>query len=141
MTLFTGEDVLVILLFNYKISLFVRFHRFLFNADFLSWVFFFCWWFGNFNNLKLKIFFFSFLLYRTVERLWSITEDLNILYKENWTRLAAQEVQVFQVNIFLFFCFLNFYTILYTIQLPNLVPSTNRTHELTGIVIPQAKKN
>jgi hypothetical protein len=24
--------------------------------------------------------------------LWSITEDLNILYKENWTRLAAQEV-------------------------------------------------
>ncbi|XP_059222830.1 TWiK family of potassium channels protein 18 [Stomoxys calcitrans] len=33
---------------------------------------------------------------RTVDRLWSITEDLNILYKENWTRLAAQEVQHFQ---------------------------------------------
>ncbi|ALC49219.1 CG42340 [Drosophila busckii] len=33
---------------------------------------------------------------RTVDRLWSITEDLNILYKENWTRLAAQEVQLFQ---------------------------------------------
>lgn len=33
---------------------------------------------------------------RTVDRLWSITEDLNILYKENWTRLAAQEVQQFQ---------------------------------------------
>lgn len=36
---------------------------------------------------------------RTVDRLWSITEDLNILYKENWTRLAAQEVQQFQVSI------------------------------------------
>lgn len=35
---------------------------------------------------------------RTVDRLWSITEDLNILYKENWTRLAAQEVQQFQVS-------------------------------------------
>ncbi|KAJ6635735.1 TWiK family of potassium channels protein 18, partial [Pseudolycoriella hygida] len=33
---------------------------------------------------------------RTVDRLWSITEDLNILYKENWTRLAAHEVQQFQ---------------------------------------------
>jgi hypothetical protein len=28
--------------------------------------------------------------------LWSITEDLNILYKDNWTRLAAQEVLKFQ---------------------------------------------
>lgn len=28
----------------------------------------------------------------TVERLWSITEDLNVLYKENWTRLAEREV-------------------------------------------------
>uniref|UniRef100_T1GGW4 Uncharacterized protein n=1 Tax=Megaselia scalaris TaxID=36166 RepID=T1GGW4_MEGSC len=35
---------------------------------------------------------------RTVDRLWSITEDLNILYKENWTRLAAQEVLHFQVS-------------------------------------------
>lgn len=33
---------------------------------------------------------------KTVEKLWSITEDLNILYKENWTRLAAQEVLKFQ---------------------------------------------
>lgn len=33
---------------------------------------------------------------RTVEKLWSITEDLNILYKDNWTRLAAQEVLDFQ---------------------------------------------
>ncbi|XP_050091930.1 TWiK family of potassium channels protein 7 isoform X2 [Anopheles aquasalis] len=34
-----------------------------------------------------------------MDRLWSITEDLNILYKENWTRLAAQEVLHFQDTI------------------------------------------
>ncbi|XP_014361206.1 TWiK family of potassium channels protein 7 [Papilio machaon] len=33
---------------------------------------------------------------KTVERLWSITEDLNILYKENWTKLAAKELMDFQ---------------------------------------------
>lgn len=33
---------------------------------------------------------------RTVDKLWSITEDLNILYKDNWTRLAEQEVLKFQ---------------------------------------------
>lgn len=33
---------------------------------------------------------------KTVERLWSITEDLNILYKENWTKLAAKELLEFQ---------------------------------------------
>ncbi|KAJ2943045.1 hypothetical protein O0L34_g15240 [Tuta absoluta] len=33
---------------------------------------------------------------KTVERLWSITEDLNILYKENWTKLAAKELLDFQ---------------------------------------------
>lgn len=42
---------------------------------------------------------FCISLPRTVDRLWSITEDLNILYKENWTRLAAQEVQLFQVRV------------------------------------------
>ncbi|KAF4527129.1 hypothetical protein B566_EDAN007238 [Ephemera danica] len=36
---------------------------------------------------------------RTVERLWSITEDLNILYKDNWTRLASQEVLKFQDSL------------------------------------------
>lgn len=36
--------------------------------------------------------------HRTVNQLWSITEDLNVLYKDNWTRLAAQEVKQFQVN-------------------------------------------
>jgi len=35
----------------------------------------------------------------TVEKLWSITEDLNILYKENWTRLAAEEVSKFQEKL------------------------------------------
>lgn len=33
---------------------------------------------------------------RTVDRLWAITEDLNILYKDNWTRLAADELAAFQ---------------------------------------------
>ncbi|XP_063368530.1 TWiK family of potassium channels protein 7-like [Cydia amplana] len=33
---------------------------------------------------------------RTVERLWALTEDLNILYKDNWTRLAARELLEFQ---------------------------------------------
>ncbi|CRK91749.1 CLUMA_CG005383, isoform A [Clunio marinus] len=36
---------------------------------------------------------------RTVNQLWSITEDLNVLYKDNWTRLAAQEVKQFQETI------------------------------------------
>ena len=36
---------------------------------------------------------------RTVERLWSLTEDLNVLYKENWTRLAAREVLEFQESL------------------------------------------
>jgi potassium channel subfamily K member 18 len=35
----------------------------------------------------------------TVERLWRITEDLNILYKENWTKLAAHEVIKFQDSL------------------------------------------
>ncbi|XP_050302416.1 potassium channel subfamily K member 18 isoform X2 [Anthonomus grandis grandis] len=33
---------------------------------------------------------------KTVENLWIITEGLNILYKENWTILAAQEINRFQ---------------------------------------------
>lgn len=36
----------------------------------------------------------------TVEKLWSITENLNILYKENWTRLASEEVLEFQRALF-----------------------------------------
>lgn len=37
---------------------------------------------------------------QTVDRLWSITENLNILYRENWTRLAAEEVMEFQEALF-----------------------------------------
>lgn len=48
-------------------------------------------------RISCRIHFYSFFI-RTVDRLWSITEDLNILYKENWTRLAAHEVQQFQVS-------------------------------------------
>lgn len=29
---------------------------------------------------------------RTVESIWDITVSLNILYRDNWTRLAAQEI-------------------------------------------------
>ncbi|XP_057318527.1 uncharacterized protein LOC130663368 isoform X1 [Microplitis mediator] len=32
----------------------------------------------------------------TVEKLWGITEDLNVLYKDNWTRLAEREILEFQ---------------------------------------------
>ncbi|XP_074109352.1 uncharacterized protein LOC141534114 [Cotesia typhae] len=32
----------------------------------------------------------------TVEKLWSITEDLNVLYRDNWTRLAEREILEFQ---------------------------------------------
>lgn len=33
---------------------------------------------------------------RTVENIWDITVSLNILYRDNWTRLAAQEITRFQ---------------------------------------------
>ncbi|KAK0091148.1 hypothetical protein PV326_003668 [Microctonus aethiopoides] len=33
---------------------------------------------------------------KTVERIWGITEQLNILYRDNWTRLAEQEIAHFQ---------------------------------------------
>lgn len=55
----------------------------------------------NEKILSICTLFHTFLLsYRTVNQLWSITEDLNILYRENWTRLAAQEIKQFQVRIF-----------------------------------------
>ncbi|KAI4454875.1 potassium channel subfamily k [Holotrichia oblita] len=37
---------------------------------------------------------------QTVDRLWSITENLNILYRENWTKLATEEVLEFQEALF-----------------------------------------
>uniref|UniRef100_A0A336M4Y5 CSON009910 protein n=1 Tax=Culicoides sonorensis TaxID=179676 RepID=A0A336M4Y5_CULSO len=36
---------------------------------------------------------------RTVENIWDITVSLNILYRENWTRLAAIELAKFQDQI------------------------------------------
>lgn len=36
---------------------------------------------------------------RTVESIWEITVNLNILYRENWTRLAAQELNRFQEDL------------------------------------------
>lgn len=36
---------------------------------------------------------------QTVESIWEITVSLNILYKENWTRLAAQEIAKFQEKL------------------------------------------
>jgi hypothetical protein len=37
---------------------------------------------------------------QTVERLWDITEKLNILYKDNWTALADREMVKFQTELF-----------------------------------------
>ena len=37
---------------------------------------------------------------KTVERLWKITEELNILYKDNWTALAEREMVKFQNDLF-----------------------------------------
>ncbi|XP_026467970.1 TWiK family of potassium channels protein 18-like [Ctenocephalides felis] len=36
---------------------------------------------------------------RTVENIWDITVSLNILYRENWTRLAALEIARFQEEL------------------------------------------
>ncbi|XP_076657754.1 uncharacterized protein LOC143361922 [Halictus rubicundus] len=36
---------------------------------------------------------------KTVENIWIITESLNVLYRENWTRLAAQEIARFQEQL------------------------------------------
>lgn len=35
----------------------------------------------------------------TVEKLWNITVALNVLHKENWTRLMAVELKRFQVDL------------------------------------------
>ena len=36
---------------------------------------------------------------RTVEKLWKITEELNILYRDNWTALANREIMKFQKEL------------------------------------------
>ncbi|KFM70333.1 hypothetical protein X975_27110, partial [Stegodyphus mimosarum] len=35
----------------------------------------------------------------TVKRLWAITDQLNVLYKENWTRQVTEEVKRFQADV------------------------------------------
>ncbi|XP_055374897.1 TWiK family of potassium channels protein 7-like [Condylostylus longicornis] len=35
----------------------------------------------------------------TVDKLWSITESLNVLYKDNWTKMADDVVRMFQDNL------------------------------------------
>lgn len=52
------------------------------------------------SNLKGDNNAISNLRAETVDKLWSITENLNILYRENWTRLAAEEVLEFQEALF-----------------------------------------
>ena len=37
----------------------------------------------------------------TVEKLWEITEELNILYRDNWTALVDREMAKFQKELFL----------------------------------------
>ncbi|XP_076363166.1 TWiK family of potassium channels protein 7-like [Tachypleus tridentatus] len=36
---------------------------------------------------------------KTVKRLWDITYDLNVLYKDNWTRLVTAEIKRFQAEL------------------------------------------
>ncbi|XP_046447664.1 uncharacterized protein LOC124196578 [Daphnia pulex] len=38
---------------------------------------------------------------QVLDKLWDITENLNILYKENWTRLAAGEIYRFHETMYL----------------------------------------
>lgn len=35
----------------------------------------------------------------TVRRLWEITDKLNVLYKDNWTRMVSDEVRKFQTEL------------------------------------------
>ena len=52
------------------------------------------------NAKIIFILFTSYLLLpRTVEKLWKITEELNILYKDNWTSLADREIAIFQTEL------------------------------------------
>lgn len=48
------------------------------------------------GNMTLSANYFWDARSRAVENIWDITVSLNILYRENWTRLAAQEILKFQ---------------------------------------------
>ncbi|KAG8196592.1 hypothetical protein JTE90_014153 [Oedothorax gibbosus] len=41
----------------------------------------------------------SHLRQETVRRLWEITDKLNVLYKDNWTRMVSHEVKHFQTEL------------------------------------------
>ncbi|XP_055639953.1 TWiK family of potassium channels protein 7 [Toxorhynchites rutilus septentrionalis] len=56
---------------------------------------------------------------RTVENIWDITVSLNILYRENWTRLASSEINRFQEQI------INRLSEEMAIQLDNMSPAIN----------------
>ena len=36
---------------------------------------------------------------RAVEGLWRITEELNVLYKDNWTAMADRQLEMFQTDL------------------------------------------
>lgn len=50
----------------------------------------------DYTNLTVSANYFWDARSKTVENIWEITVSLNILYRENWTRLAAQEILKFQ---------------------------------------------
>ncbi|XP_052751802.1 TWiK family of potassium channels protein 9-like [Galleria mellonella] len=50
----------------------------------------------EYGNLTLSANYFWDARSKAVENIWEITVSLNILYRENWTRLAAQEILKFQ---------------------------------------------
>lgn len=45
----------------------------------------------TYRDIKIK---------EAVERLWKITENLNVLYKDNWTKLAGEEINNLQDYFF-----------------------------------------
>lgn len=50
----------------------------------------------NFNISKTSDPYRDIKIKEAVERLWKITENLNVLYKDNWTKLAGEEINNLQ---------------------------------------------
>ncbi|XP_050679631.1 TWiK family of potassium channels protein 12-like [Leptidea sinapis] len=50
----------------------------------------------EYDNVTISANYFWDARSKAVENIWEITVSLNILYRENWTRLAAQEILKFQ---------------------------------------------
>lgn len=51
---------------------------------------------NNFNISKGEDPYRDIRIKEAVERLWKITENLNVLYKDNWTKLAGEEINNLQ---------------------------------------------